>query len=909
MTRGGRSEAPEPHAPRQIIVPHTNTDLDALGSALAAQILYPGAQILLPGMLLPGAAEFASLHRYQIRARSPREVDLSRVEQVIMVDTRDPGRIGPLAEVAQRPGMRLHLYDHHPTEPGDLTGEVEVVDPVGACATLMVELLQEAGVPVSSFHATALLLGIYADTDNLTIPSTTSRDVRAAAWLLDQGASLRVVEFFTTPELSAPQQELLEQLLANTRLHTVRGVKVRVVTGTTASYVGGLARLVHKLCDLRPAPATFVVVQMGDRVHLVGRSDVPWVDAGRTMAAFGGGGHHDAAAAVVKGRTAAEVAAELLEMLEREGISRPVTARDLMNSPVRAIPPELSIAEAERLMLRYGYSGLVVVDPEHRAIGVVSRRDVEKARRHGLTHAPVKGVMSRPALTVDAGTPIDEVQALLVERDIGRLPVVAEGRLVGIITRSDVLGELYGTPAPHWHRVLYHGEGPDAAAARGEVLYRAAGLPAPVARALAAAGRVARETAVPAYAVGGFVRDLLLGRPNTDVDIVVEGDGIAFAARLAAALGGRSEPVPRFGTAHVWDAGGFRVDVASARREFYEYAAALPRVELSDLREDLYRRDFTIGAMAIRLTPEGLGDVVDFFGGYQDLKAGLVRVLHSLSFVEDPTRLLRAARFAGRYGMRLEAETARLAREAIEGGFLERVSPERIRNELVRLLQEEQAPACLAALQEWGALARILPEVRWDAPTRERLAGVEAVLAGRQPDGSPLPPAVQDLAGRSEAWRLYLLALGAGIAAAGVPPLVERLRLPRRDRLQLLMGLSLYGEVLTTLRQPAVRPSVVAEILAGWPAEGLIILWLSGQGGSPAGWVERYWDELRHVRPTIDGSDLERAGVPKGRVYAQALAAARAARLDGRAGSRGEELAVALAVAEAFLKNGKGPAH
>ncbi|MFO7173044.1 MAG: CBS domain-containing protein [Bacillota bacterium] len=945
--------APPPDRPRRIIVPHTNTDPDALGAAVAARVLYPGAAVVLPGLVLPGAAEFASLHRYQVRARKPKELDLDRLEMAVVVDTRDPARLGPLREVVRREGLRLHLYDHHPGDQGDLAGELEVVEPVGATCTLLAELLQEAGVRPSPFEATALLLGIYADTDHLTLPTTGPRDVRAAAWLLEQGASLQVVARFTRPELQPAQQELLAQLIARSTVHTLRGVRVQVAVGETAAYVGGLARLVHKLCDLRPAAATFVAVRMEDRVHLVGRSTVPWVDAARVMAAFGGGGHRGAASATVRGLSAEAAAERLLQVLAEVGVGQPVTARDLMKTPVRAVPQDLSIGEAERLMLRYGYSGLVVVDGGHRVVGVISQRDVEKARRHGLTHAPVKGVMSSPALTIPPDLPLDEIQAIMVERDIGRLPVVEEGRLVGIVTRSDVLGRLYGAPVPHWHRPLYEpGAGADGAGA--VIRDRARELPPPVARALRAAGEVARETAVPAYAVGGFVRDLLLGWPVLDVDIVVEGDGIAFARRLAERLGGRAEPIPRFGTAHVYDAEGFRVDVATARRELYAYAAALPEVEEADLREDLYRRDFTIGAMAIRLTPEGLGELVDFFGGYRDLREGLVRVLHSLSFVEDPTRILRAARFAGRYGMRLEPETERLAREAVAGGFLERVTGERLRNDLVRLLQEPQAPACLRVLRDLGALEHLLPEVRWTGETealvdrvRECLAGAGAAPeagsgggAGADPAVPALPPAAAALAREVEAWRLYLAALLVGeggyhsaqrsgqpakSAQEGDRPpdggdpdasvraraeaLAERLRLSRRDREVLFGAVAGVAAALAALSRPDLRPSQVVDTLEGRPPEGLLLLWLLGERTPARDWVERYWSELRHIRPAITGEDLRQAGLPPGPAYALALGAARAARLDGRAVGREAELAVALdAAREAMAREaGAGP--
>lgn len=882
----------------QVIVPHANTDLDALGAAVGAQVLYPKALIAFPGILLPGAAEFHALHRHQLRVRLAREVDLRTVTHLIVVDTADPDRLGLLAGALAK-DVRVHLYDHHPRGPGELSGEVEVTGAVGACSTLVAELLEEAGARLTPFQCTALLLGIYGDTGSLTLPSTTPRDVRAAAWLLETGGNLRLVERFVRTELNPAQQELLAQLVAANRTRVVQGVKVRLAAGSTAGYVGGLAHVVHKMTELQPAPATFAAVRMGDRVHLVARSEVPWVDAGAVMQAFGGGGHAAAAAAVVKAARLDDVVARLEEQIEGS-IGRPVLARDLMTTPVRAVPAYLPVAEAEKIMVRYGHGGLVVVD-DGRVVGVVARRDCEKARRHGLAHAPVKGLMTRPVV-VPPTLPLDEVQGLLIGTDAGRLPVVEDGRLVGIITRSDMLGQLYGTAVPHWHHTLYRGEArPDAASAQAELVYKAAALPTPAAVVLRAAGQVARETAMPAYAVGGFIRDLLLGRPNLDIDVVVEGDGLIFAAMLAPRLGARMEPVPRFGTAHLFLPSGVRVDIATARREFYEYAAALPKVEQGNLRDDLYRRDFSINAMAVRLTPAGLGDLVDFFGGYSDLKAGLVRALHSLSFVEDPTRILRAVRFAARYGLNPERETERLAVEAVEGGFVERVSHDRLRNELLLILREEGAPSCLAALHRLGALRRLLPEVEWSPEAQEWVRWAQLFLAGRGPAGGPLPPAVQLLRKQVDPTLLYTTVLGAAARVQDVPAFVHRLRLQRKPTAALLHALSLWREAQAALAAPGLQPSEVVSVLDGWPPEGLALLWLLGGSNRAGDRVRAYWSQYRKVRPSITSKDLQQAGIPPGRAFGLALTEVKRAKLDGRVRGREQELALALSVVQELL--------
>jgi len=872
----------------QIIVPHINSDLDAIGASIGAQVLYPQARIVLPGSANPMAAEFLSLHRYNLRVYTPKEIDLSRVQRAIVVDTADAARLGALRSIVS--DAELHLYDHHPPEEHDLQGEVEVRAQVGATCTLIAELIEEAGAPITPFQATALLVGIYADTGSLSLLGTTDRDARAAAFLLEKGASLQAATRFMEVSLSPAQQTLLQQLQGQARWVNVHGARIRLLAAEVPDYVGGLNLVIHRLMELEPVPALFAVVRMGDRVYLVGRASVPWVDAARVLGAFGGGGHASAASAVVKGLSLEEVTRRLEAALP-EGVDRPLMARDVMSSPVKSILATKPIRDAERLMLRHGHTGLPVVDDSGTLVGVVSLRDVEKARRHGLEHAPVKSVMKSRVIFVGPDTPADEVQELMIAHDIGRVPVVENGNLVGIITRSDILGLIYGAPAPRWHRRLYAApEEPkdlrDEAVQRALAAVEAA--PAGIRSLLRAVGHAAEQEGVAVYAVGGFVRDLLLGRPNLDFDIVVEGDGIAFAHTLARELGGKVQEVPRFGTAHVYleqqdPALPSRIDVATARREFYEQAAALPRVEHADLHEDLYRRDFSINAIAIRLGSAGPSGLIDFFGGLQDLVDGQVRILHTLSFVEDPTRLLRAVRFAHRYGFRLEPETEACARAAIAEGFLNRVSRDRLRNELLLILQEPGSGGALRLLADLGGLGAVLPGVLLDAEVEALVDRVDE-----------LPETAPELSRGARLWLVKLLALLHRLPLAEGAAVVRHLRLKRPETqacLHVLAGWRIAHDLVTA---PRPDPAAIVSALAEWPPEGLLLLVLLG-GGERVG---LYWQEWRHIRLEITGADVQALGVPPGPRIRRVLERVLAARLSGEALDRAAQLALAQRYAE-----------
>ena len=376
----------------------------------------------------------------------------------------------------------------------------------------------------------------------------------------------------------------------------------------------------------------------------------------------------------------------------------------------------------------------------------------------------------------------------------------------------------------------------------------------------------------PAYLVGGAVRDMLRGAESVDLDIAVEGDAVAVARTLAERLGGEAREHERFGTATV-RAGGVTADLATTRRERYERPGALPVVEPAPLADDLVRRDFTINAMAVGLSEDDVGELHDPHGGRTDLESGVVRVLHERSFIDDPTRLLRALRYEARLGMRMDARTEELARTAAADGALETVSGPRIRDELMDLLRELEAPSALEHARELEIDSALHPSL-----------AAEPELAAAAALGAAETGADRGLAA---------LATLVARAPDELEPWVESLALARAER-DAVMAAARHAAGLLSSLQGEVPDSVVHTLLRGEPPETLAVALALGAPGGP---IHRYLADLRGVRLEVTGDDLLAAGIPPSPAVGRALEETLRRKLDGEVGGRDEELALAIEVA------------
>ena len=842
----------------EVIATHANTDFDAFASLLAARRLYPDAVVAVQGALNRNVREFYRLHADELDAVEASRLELESIRRLIVIETTSASRLGELEPVARDPEVETVVFDHHAGElPEWVKPENAVVSQDGALTTTLVGVLAEREIAVTPLEATAFALGIHEDTGSLTYPTATQRDADALAWCLRHGARQDLLARFLHTPLTDEERELLGALMAAVRTERVAGVDVLVAAVTWPRHVDGVSNLAHKIVDLTDCRALVLLVEMDERVFAVTRSRTPEIDAAAAAASLGGGGHREAASAMFRGSLA-----EAEEAL-REGLAaaarEPVRAEQVMSRPARSVGPDESVAHAMVVCQRHAQSGILVVE-DGSLVGAVGREDLDKAIAHGLSHAPVKGIMSSRVVSVAAETPLGEVQEALAGSADGRVAVVEDDRLVGVVTRSDVLRALGEQPAAE-------------AEVEASLAAELAGL-----EGLQSAFEAISAVSEPydgVYLVGGTVRDILLGEPNFDVDVAVEGDAIELARSLADALDGRVRAHRKFGTAVVLYREDERVDVVTARTEFYDAPAALPSVEHATIREDLFRRDFTINAMAVSLKGEDFGRLVDPFGGRRDLEAKTIRILHNLSFIDDPTRIFRAIRYESRYGFRMDDHTQRLARGTIEMGLVGDLSSARLRDELVALLEEGDAGASILRLAELGAGAAIHPHLAADDEAVDLLGRMRRL---NEHYGTAVP-----------SWRLAFAVLARHMPPDEVYAWLRRLKVQRRDLERVAAAVTVGPRILERLRGGSAEPAdVVAAADPYAPDAPLFAMALEERPE-----LDDYFRRLRNVQLEVSGSDLAELGLGESPEVGEILAELRRRKLNGQLDGRESELAAA----------------
>ncbi len=876
------------HKSATIITTHINADFDGIASLLAAQKLYPKSFVVFPGAHETSSKSFfVNSMAYLYNMADIDELDLSAVNRLVLVDTRRKERIGKLSELLNQKDIDVHVYDHHPLAEGDIKPNKEIHEPTGATVTILTHIIKKKGIDISPEEATVMCLGIYEDTGSFTFSSTTEKDLTAAAFLVSKGANLNIVSDMISREITPAQVFILNDMIKSASYYRISGVEVVVTSISTEEFIPDFAFLVHKMLKMESLNAIFSIVRMGSKIYVIARSRIPEVNVAEILKPIGGGGHAFAASATIRDKTLAQTENLLIDILYKK-IKSIRQAKDIMSSPAITIDPSVTCKQAGQSMTRYNVNALLVTDTnenKQKLLGFISRQVIEKALYHNLGNVSVMEYMSSELATVKTNADVSEIQEKIIGNKQRILPVVNNGIIKGVITRTNLLNILVNENRNTSLEKPIPFSNPIHARTRNIKRLMKERIPEHLLKILTSIGKTASEIECNAYAIGGFVRDLFLYRTNEDIDIVIEGDGIAFAKKYAATENVKIHTYEKFGTAVIIFPNGFKIDVASARTEYYKFPAALPTVEMSSIKLDLFRRDFTINTLAVQLSPDDFGVLIDFFSAQRDIKENVIRILHNMSFVEDPTRAFRAIRFEQRFGFTIGKLTSDLIKNAVKMDFFSRLNGRRIFTEL-RLIMEEENPApAFIRLSDYNLIQFIHPLIKINKHLIKLLNSVKKVLSWF------------DLLFLEESynkWTIYFLALISRCDMETSVEICSKFEL-KPDLLKLFSKERLEAEncLYRLKRKLPEDNSRLYKELAVFDTELLLYIMAAAGNKKVEKAVSFYITNLREVSMSIQGRDLINLGMEPGPMFKKIMDDVLDAKLNENVKTKEDELAYA----------------
>lgn len=867
----------------QVITTHFSADFDCMAAMVAAQKLYPEARMVFSGSMEKPLQNYLRAANPTFSFSRVKDVDLDQVTRLIVVDTQDPERIGLFKTLLNKDGVEVHVYDHHLDVANPLKADRSVIKKRGSSTTILCEELAERGIELSPEESTLMALGVYQDTHSLISIATTPEDFQTVGRLVAMGADLNTVAEFVEPRLNQEQLGVMNALIQSLEIHNFNGVDVALCTATLDYYVGDLAVVVSRLMELENLNAAFALIRLDTRVYLIGRGRTDEINVAHILREFGGGGHANAAAASTRDLTLVQAREKLMAVLN-EKVEPLQRIREVMHHPVISVNAGDTLEQTEKMMTRFNLNTLPVMSGK-KPVGIITRQIVEKALHHKLAREKAGEMMIHEFSVTTPEAYFKTVIPTIIEDKQKVVPVVNpnNGHLVGIVSRGDLLRILHRDLTPYaagsYAPLLERGQG----AAKRIKSLMVERLPKDIMSLLNTIAESADRMGVSAYVVGGFVRDLLLRIGNLDMDIVIEGDGIKFSRALGKELNAKVVSHQKFGTAVVCLPDGFKVDVATARTEYYKHPAALPTVEMSSIKSDLFRRDFTFNSLALRLNGKDAFTLLDFFNGQRDLKDKVVRVLHNLSFIEDPSRAFRAVRFEQRLGFRIGRQTEAFIKHAVKKKFIEKLSGARLYNELVLILKEPYPLNCLRRMKELDLLQTIHPRVLRHKGDFDRIERVQEVFSLSR---------IVHLVQECENGYVFLLAMLFTLDGREVSRAATRLSLSPKMRRRIRADLDHCKSRLKSFkRKSKFQPSDIYNLLDDLSSEAVLLLMATSGSEKINKNILLYLTEYHEsAQLALTGNDLIHMGIQPGPVFKTVFQTLRDARINGLIHSREEEV-------------------
>ncbi len=885
----------------EIIITHEQADFDAIASVLAAWLLEPNRFPVHPKRMNRNVTAFLNEFKSDFPFKGWDELPDEKLVTAQLVDTQSIGNTSIINE-----DTLISVVDHHQPRVNLPENWKCFFDRTGACTSMFVGAIRSKKIFPDPIHSTLLLMGIYEDTGNLTYGSTTPRDLEAAAWLLSQGADLNILRRSLNAPLTEAQNILCDRLLQNCETISILGQQIILSTADARDISDEFSTVAHHLRDMLSPDAIFVILATKAGIRLIGRATNDRIDVGQIMKRFNGGGHSRAAAGLIplkKDENLLDLFSstkkDLLDLLPGF-ITPPITVEQIMSTRPLTISSETPIRSVAELIHRYGYEGYPITDTNGKLIGLLNRRSVDRAIAFDMDPS-IETIMDPGDYTVKPNDSIDYLKEMMNLSGWGQIPVVNEqnSEIIGIVTRTDLIKILTGNSSIPGNRNY------------AQTLHRV--LPPSSLKLIQMVSQAAYSCHYPIYIVGGFVRDLILEQPVVDFDIVVEGDAIHLARTLVNMYGGTVRTHARFGTAK-WMISSIHpeiisssehqdnsqfymelpnsLDLISARTEFYDYPSAMPKVERSSIKLDLHRRDFTINTLALRLDGDHFGDLLDFWGGFHDLQSGLIRVLHSLSFTDDPTRMLRAIRFEQRFGFTIEKHTMLLLKEA--QSLLKQVSGRRILNELDLCFRESIPEISLSRLEKLGLLQQIHPSMHWN----ERCAKDYRKLVEANP-GVYWKDLIPDHSVFVQNIGKYLI-WWSNYSPETISEICKRLQLSQISE-KILQAYGLLNRKMSEITE--FWPSDLTFFLEKLPVEAIYCYDCLTDNPKMHEMIYKFITKWRFIKPFTSGKELKALPYPPGDWISGVLKRLRKAWIDEEISSQDEENKTLTFILPIFVKS------
>jgi len=866
----------------KIVVTHINPDFDALASAYAALLLHDADHIAIISKYDAEVSEYIknSPTNLPIKRYTAKEIEeITALDELIITDCKQRNRIGQFSQLLDI-SKKVIVYDHHPEYQADIMGDIDIVKQIGSTTTIISRILQEKKFTLTPDQATLFTIGIYVDTGILTFNATTSEDALAVAYLIDQGADLSIVSDVVKRDLNSTQVFILNDLLQNLSFITVGGVSIAVTHAIIDEYYEDVATIAHRLMMIEALDSLFILIQTGGRVVLVGRSRNSRVDVSEIVTKFGGGGHTSAGSAIIKDLMLQE-AMELLKLSITEQIKTVRLAKDIMTSPVKFVTSTAILKDALDITMKYNLNNMPVLK-NNKTIGIISRKDLLYALKHGLDNEPITMIMNSEFDTISPDTPYMVAQEIIVSKGYKILPIEDDNQILGVLTRTDILRLLSNDISINNNNQTALREYTPYGKLRNIKNMLDTNLPIEIKDIILKVKALADEKSINVYIVGGFVRDLMMGKDIYDLDFVIESaDTICFATEFAILIDARISVHDNYKTASVILPNKNKIDFATARTEYYMTPGALPTVEEASIRNDLFRRDFTINTMAIRLDGKYYGELIDYFIGQKDIKDKKIRVLHSLSFIDDPTRVFRAIRFAVRFDFDIGSHTERLIKHAVSINIFDRIVGLRLFTELKLILKEPSFIPALHMLKHYNILSFFHDQLTITDLIIEHYNRLAEVVSWYT---------IEFKQSNIQLWKMRFYILISQLTTKDLHLILKKIEIPEKilDGIKTDFNNIKYAKKIFK-KMKTIKPSDIFNICKQISTEATIVLSVI-LSDLKLDIAKDYLKNYRYIKLDINGNDLKYLGITQGEIYKTILTDLLVAKLDGIVNNYDEEI-------------------